>query len=320
VAETKICASLKPTGENELHRREFLFSILALSAVASCINLAQASRQGPKKKKILTSGEELPLIGMGTWVTFNVGSNFKLRDARTEVLKEFFAQGGGMIDSSPMYGSAEEVLGYGLQKLKHPPSLFSATKVWTSSSEEGVQQVKNSHELWKLKKFDLIQVHNLENWREHLKMLFRLKEKGELRYVGVTTSHGRRHSELESIMKTQPLDFVQLTYNIVDREVEERLLGLALDRKISIIANRPFRGGEIFRRLRGKPLPPLAKELDCQSWAEYLLKFVVSHPAVTCAIPATSRVEHMRENMRAGYGRILEPDEREKMLKAFQAI
>lgn len=266
-------------------------------------------------KKIPSSGEMIPAIGMGTWITFNVGSSLKLRDARTEVLKTFFDLGGGMIDSSPMYGSAQSVVGHGLKKLSYPKGLFSADKIWTSSTSEGKSQFREMKELWGIKKFDLVQIHNLVNWEDHLKTLKTLKESGQIKYLGITTSHGRRHSDLEKIMKTEKLDFVQLTYNITHREVEDRLLPLAKDKGIAIIANRPLDGGYLIDQVKGKKLPGWAKEFDCQNWAQFFLKFIISHPSVTCAIPATSQVQHMKENMGACYGNLPDEKTRQKMIK-----
>jgi diketogulonate reductase-like aldo/keto reductase len=257
---------------------------------------------------------------MGTWITFNVGDDPVARDARTEVLRAFFAAGGGMIDSSPMYGSAEAVVGDGLARLKRPQGLFSATKVWTSSNEEGIGQIAESQRLWGLTRFDLMQVHNLVGWRGHLEALFAMKADGRLGYVGVTTSHGRRHSELADIMRTQPIDFVQLTYNIEDREAEGRLLALAAERGIAVIANRPFQRGALIVRAERLPLPGWAAEIDCTSWPQILLKFIVSHPAVTCAIPATSRVDHMEENMGAAHGAMPDAALRRRMAADFAAL
>ncbi len=239
---------------------------------------------------------------MGTWITFNVGTDPLLRDERTEVLRTFFELGGEVIDSSPMYGSAEAVLGYGLEKLGYPPDLFAATKVWTSSGAEGRSQVAESRRLWGVERFDLLQVHNLVAWREHLQTLFAMKEEGRVRYVGITTSHGRRHKDLEAIMRSHPVDFVQVTYNAVDREVESRILPLAAERNIAVIANRPYRGGSLIDKVQRHPLPPWAEDCGCRNWPEFLLKYIVSHPAITCAIPATTQVEHMRENMGAATG------------------
>jgi diketogulonate reductase-like aldo/keto reductase len=295
-------------------RRSFL-ELAALTGAAFALapvpGFARAGK--PLTRKIPSSGVLLPVIGMGTWITFNVGENQKLRDARTEVLREFFSRGGSLVDSSPMYGSSEAVVGYALAKLGHPETLFSATKVWTSSAAEGLEQIKTSQRLWGEKTFDLLQVHNLDAWQDHLKTLFQMKADGKLKHVGVTTSHGRRHDELEKIMRAQPLDFVQLTYNLADRTVEKRLLRVAAERGIAVIANRPFDGGDLIKRFSGKPLPPWASEIDCTNWPQFLLKFVVSHPALTCAIPATSKVEHMKENMGACTGRLPDAAMRERM-------
>lgn len=273
-------------------------------------------------KKIPSSGEELPVIGMGTWRSFNVGSDTALRDDRTQVLKAFFANGGGMVDCSPMYGSAREVVGYALKKLGHPKSLFSAEKIWTEDGSQTREQTAESARLWGVGKFDLMQIHNLVAWEEHLATLRKMKEEGKIRYLGITTSHGRRHDDLEKIMKSEMLDFVQLTYNLTHREVEDRLLPTAADNGIAIIANRPYDGGDLIKGLQKKKakLPEWAGEIDCTTWADFLLKFVVSHPAVTCAIPATSKVEHMKENMAARLGRM--PDEalRKRMIQYVESL
>jgi diketogulonate reductase-like aldo/keto reductase len=244
---------------------------------------------------------------MGTWITFNVGRDAVAREDRTEVLRTFFELGGGMIDSSPMYGSSEAVVGYGLERLGYPRGLFSATKVWTPSKSEGPGQVADSERLWGVDRLDLEQVHNLVSWRDHLDMLLAMKAEGRIRHVGITTSHGRRHAELERIMRSRPLDFVQASYSAENREVEDRILPLAADRGIAFIANRPFRQSALIDRMKRHPLPDWAAEVDCANWAQLLLKFIVSHPAVTCAIPATRRVDHMRENMGAMQGVL--PDE-----------
>ncbi len=274
-------------------------------------------------KAIPSSGEQLPVIGMGTWISLNVGNNIEARNHRTELLKTFFDMGGAMVDSSPMYGSAEEVMGYALKRLhsqgeKSQKSLFSTTKVWTRS--KGEAQIAESFRLWGLKQFDLYQIHNLLNWQEHLETLQQLKEQGKIRYIGITTSHGRRHKDLEQIMKTRPLDFVQLTYNIQDREVEQRLLPLAKEKGIAVIANRPLNGGSLFYHFEKKPLPVWAAEIGCANWAQFFLKFVVSHPAITCAIPATTQLEHMQENMGAMRGVLPNEAMRAKMLDYIQSI
>lgn len=273
-------------------------------------------------KLIPGTQEKLPVIGMGTWQTFNVGGDRVLRNDRTEVLRALFAGGGGMIDSSPMYGSSQAVLGYGLEKLGMPDSLFSADKVWTGDGDATRDQTAESRELWNVERFDLMQVHNLVAWREHLSTLREMKEAGRVRYVGITTSHGRRHGDLERIMKTEPIDFVQLTYNLTHRDVEDRLLPLALDRGIAVIANRPFDGGRLVKSIQraGHPLPPWAKDIGCDHWPAFLLKFILAHPAVTCAIPATTRVEHMKENKQAELGPMPDAKTRQRMVRYVEGL
>jgi diketogulonate reductase-like aldo/keto reductase len=218
-----------------------------------------------------------------------------------------------MIDSSPMYGSSQKVIGYGLGKPNQPAGLFSADKVWISPGSRGPGQIEASRRYWGVPRFDLLQVHNLLSWEEHLRTLFSMKAAGRVRYVGITTSEGRRHRDVEQIMRTQPLDFVQVTYNIVDREVEDRILPLARDRGIAVIVNRPFREGELPKKLQRHPLPNWAAEIDCTSWAQIILTFIVSHPDVTCAIPATTRVDHVRENLGAAQGRLPDAGMRARM-------
>lgn len=241
----------------------------------------------------------MPVVGLGTWITFNVGNDPVARDACAEVVRAFFAAGGRMIDSSPMYGSSQPVIGHALHKLGRPAQLFSAEKVWIGSGARGRTQMEESRRHWGITRFDLMQVHNLLAWQEHLPILFEMKAAGAIRYVGITTSEGRRHRDFEEIMRRHPLDFVQLTYNLLDREAEERLLPLARERGIGVIANRPFREGALVRALERHPLPDFATELGATTWAQVALKFIVSHPAITCAIPATSRVDHVRENLAA---------------------
>ncbi len=279
-----------------INRRKFL-GALAGSAV---LTLPQATlAQGAAlTRPIPSSGEALPLVGLGSWITFNVGNDREARDSCADVMRAFFAAGGRMIDSSPMYGSSQPVIGYGLQKFG-APNLFSAEKVWTSSPARGPAPIEASRKFWAVPKFDLLQVHNLLAWEEHLRTLFAMKAGGQVRYVGITTSEGRRHADVEKIMASQPLDFVQVSYNVLDREVENRILPLARERGIAVIVNRPFREGDLVRTIMRKPLPPFASDVGATSWAQLILKFIISHPAVTCAIPATTRVDHVRENMAA---------------------
>lgn len=307
--------------------RRTLLKLLGAGAAAAATwpfdaRAEDASSTGPITKTIPSSGEELAVIGMGTWQTFNVGSDPKLRDDRTRVLQTFFQGGGEMVDSSPMYGSSQDVMGYALDRLGHPDQLFSAEKVWTSDGDETRDQIADTADEWNVDRFDLMQVHNLLSWKQHLETLYEMKEAGEIRYVGITTSHGRRHGDLERVMKAEDLDFVQLTYNLTHRRVEDRLLPLAREKGIAVIANRPFDGGRLVDRFQDArhPLPEWASEFDIANWPQFLLKFVVSHPAMTCAIPATTRVEHMRENMGAAHGRLPDARTRRRMLEYVESL
>lgn len=286
-----------------MKRRSLLELMPALACAGAFAQPAAGAAQSGKR--IPSSGEEIPAVGLGSWITFNVGNDLEARSNCAEVMRNFFATGGRLIDSSPMYGSSQGVIGEGLQKIGSPRQLFAADKVWTSSA--GAAQVEASRKLWRVPRFDLLQVHNLLAWEKQLPLLQAMKAEGRVRYVGITTSEGRRHRELEEIMRGQRIDFVQLTYNPLDREAEQRLLPLARERGIAVLANRPFREGALLRDLRRQPLPAWAAEIDCASWAQLVLKFIVSHPAITCAIPATSQVAHVRENMAAATGRM--PDD-----------
>jgi diketogulonate reductase-like aldo/keto reductase len=302
--------------------RRSLLRALAAAGAAALLGPGRAIAQSSPvlTRRIPSTGEELPLVGLGSWGTFNVGEDRAARDACAAVMRGFFDAGGRLIDCSPMYGSSQPVIGYGLAQLRMPARLFSADKVWTSSGDEGSTQIESSRRAWGVPRFDLLQVHNLVAWEEHLPTLFAMKAAGKLRYVGITTSHGRRHAEFERVMRSQPLDFVQFTYNILDREVEDRLLPLARERGMAVIVNRPFQRGDLIRRYAGARLPAWAADIDCTSWPQFLLKFIVSHPAVTCAIPATSSVAHVVENLGAARGRL--PDEalRRRMIEFVRSV
>lgn len=299
-------------------RRRFLRGMLALGTLPAIVRASDAASATPAadgiiRRPIHSSGKALPVIGMGTWITFDVGDLPDARARRAQVLQRFLDDGGRLIDSSPMYGSAEAVIGDCLTRVRGAERAFSATKVWTPGRELGIAQMEQSRRLWGIERFDLMQVHNLVDWERQLQTLKAWKSEGRIRYLGVTTSHGRRHEELERILRGEPLDFVQLTYNVIDREAEQRLLPLAAERGIAVIVNRPFQGGNLFWRVRGAALPDWAAEIDCANWAQFFLKFIVSHPAVTCAIPATSQVEHMAQNMGALRGRLPDASTRERM-------
>jgi len=304
-----------------LTRRSWIVSLAAAGAASVLRPLTPAAeRPGILTRPIPSTGETLPVVGLGSWVTFNVGDDPAARDSCAEVMRAFFQEGGHLIDSSPMYGSSQEVIGYGLRKLGSPSQLFSADKVWISGGASGPGQIEESRRHWGVARFDLLQVHNLLSWEEHLQTLFAMKAAGRLRYVGITTSEGRRHAEIERVMRSQPIDFVQVTYNLADREVEDRILPLAGERRIAVIINRPFRHGELTQRLQTVPLPGWAGEIDCSSWAQILLKFIASHSAVTCAIPATTRVDHVRENLGAARGRLADAALRRRMIASIEAL
>ncbi|WP_026279215.1 MULTISPECIES: aldo/keto reductase [unclassified Thioalkalivibrio] len=313
---------MKPTSTRR-SRRSFLRwmagSALVVGAGWPVVAGASEGRE-PQRKPIPSSGERIPVMGMGTWITFNVPEDPDALAVRTRILDTFIRRGGGMIDSSPMYGRAEAVVGHGLRELGHPEGAFAATKVWTRSTATGREQHAKSRELWGVDTLDLQQVHNLQNWEAHLETLSERRAAAELRYIGVTTSHGRRHDELERILRREELDFVQLTYNILDREAEQRLLPLAREHGVAVIANRPFRRKALINQFEGHPLPDWAAEIECANWPQFLLKFIVSHPDVTCAIPATSVVAHMEENMGALYGPLPDADMRSRMVAYVGAL
>jgi len=288
------------------------------SALVSLLPPAMAA--GPLTRRIPSSGEALPVVGLGSWITFNVGGDEAAREACVEVVRAFFAEGGRVIDSSPMYGSSQPTIGYALARLGRPAALFSAEKVWIGDAARGPAQMEASRAYWGVARFDLMQVHNLLSWQQHLPRLFEMKAAGQLRYVGITTSEGRRHAEIEQVMRAQPIDFVQLSYNLLDREAEQRLLPLAQERGIGVIVNRPFREGALLQQLSRHRLPGWAAEIGCEHWSQVALKFVVSHPAVTCAIPATSQVAHLRQNMAAARGPLPDAALRSRMARDVAAL
>ncbi|MEQ8813913.1 MAG: aldo/keto reductase [Thalassobaculum sp.] len=298
-------------------RRSVLSGLIAAGLAPWTSAAAEAA---PITRPIPATGERVPAIGMGTWITFNVGDDRELRDSRLEVLRTFFELGGRMVDSSPMYGTAEAVVGHCLARLPADVPLFSATKVWTWWQSNGPEQMAESRRLWGVERFDAMQIHNLLNWEGHMATLAADKAAGRIRLIGITTSHGGRHEEMERIMRAQPVDLVQFTYNIVDREAEKRLLPLAAERGLGVIVNRPFRQKQLFHMFARHPLPGWAGEIGCANWAQFFLKFVISHPAVTCAIPATSRVDHMRQNMGALRGPLPDAAMRRRMVDYVESL
>jgi diketogulonate reductase-like aldo/keto reductase len=287
---------------------------LGLSGRAQGKNGAQAESGQMAKRPIPSSGEPLPIVGCGTWQTFDVGSAKEERAPLLEVLRVLFAAGGSVIDSSPMYGRSEQVVGELLTQAKAQDKAFVATKVWTTGREAGIKQMQRSMQLLQKQPLDLMQIHNLVDWRTHLKTLRQWKAEGRIRYLGITHYTASAYGELESIMRAEKLDFVQLNYSLDDREAERKLLPLAADRGIAILVNQPFGGGGLLRTLANVPLPPWASEIGCETWAQVLLKYVLSHPAVTCVIPGTKRPQHMVDNCRAGMGVFPEEAMRKRMV------
>ncbi|HSN70107.1 MAG TPA: aldo/keto reductase [Steroidobacteraceae bacterium] len=268
---------------------------------------------GMIRRPIPASGETLPVIGMGTSGTFDVGEDPAARAPLLDVLRVFYDAGASLIDSSPMYGRAEAVTGDLVTELGRTDGTFFATKVWTTGREQGIEQIESSMRLLETPVLDLLQIHNLVDWRTHARTLAALEDEGRIRYAGITHYTVASHSDLEAVLREQPFDFVQFNYSIATRAAEERLLPFCAERGIAVLVNRPFEDGALFAKVRGQPLPGWADEIDCTSWAQVFLKFVVSHPAVTCVIPATSKEKHMRDNLRAGFGRLPDMALRERM-------
>ncbi|MGH7319443.1 MAG: aldo/keto reductase [Candidatus Rokuibacteriota bacterium] len=265
-------------------------------------------------RPIPSTGETVPAVGIGTWRTFDVGASPVEREPLREVLQRFVALGGRVIDSSPMYGDAEAVVGDLAADLGIRESLFLATKVWTSGREAGVAQMEQSLRRLRTSRLDLMQIHNLLDWRTHLPALRAGKEAGRLRYLGITHYTAGAYDELERIMRSEPLDFLQVNYSLAEREAERRVLPLARDRGMAVLVNRPFQEGELFRKVRGQSLPSWAAEFDGETWAQFFLKWILAHPAVTCVIPGTSRPAHLVDNMKAGQGRLPDTATRERMV------
>ncbi|WAC19617.1 aldo/keto reductase [Luteolibacter sp. SL250] len=288
-----------------MSRRDSLRILAAGAAMGAGARAAEEKSGDLIRRKIPSSEEMLPAIGLGTWQTFDVPPD--QRGPLAEVLKEFAALGGKLIDSSPMYGASEDTAGDLMERLSLRKGLFVATKVWTSGKEVGIRQMEASMKKLKTPVIDLMQVHNLVDVKAHLDTLNSWKHEGIIRYLGVTHYHKGSHDAVMKVMESDSLDFLQINYSLAEREAEEKLLPMAKDRGVAVIVNRPFAGGNLFARLREKPLPDFAVEIGCTSWAQLMLKFIISHPAITCAIPATSKVKHLRDNMGACRGPL--PDE-----------
>jgi len=303
-------------------RRSMIKVLAGAGAVmmSPTIRAQQSTSAGLIRRVIPASGEQIPVIGLGTYQAFDAGSDAPVREPLKQVLRDLVAKGGSVVDSSPMYGRAESVVGELSSELALRPKLFLATKVWATGKEAGMQQMEDSFRLMRTRTMDLMQIHNLVDWRTHTTTLQDWKQQRRVRYIGITHYQSGAYDELERLIKTRAYDFVQLNYSIAEREAERTVLPLAQQTGVAVIANRPFAQSALFSRTRGKQLPPWAKDFDCASWAQFFLKYIVSHPAITCAIPATNKPQHMVDNMGACYGRLPDEQTRRKMVQFVEAL
>lgn len=300
-------------------RRQFL---KVVSSVAATLALQpqwlNAASSAAIKKAIPKTGEQLPVIGMEASRANDVWHDPQLRRQLQQVLQVFLNRGGSLIDTSPLHDNVEQVAGDLLESVTDKEDLFIASKVWAWGREKGIEQMHRSMQHLGVKKIDLMQIRNLRDWREHLGTLRAWKDAGKIRYIGITTSQGRSHATLESILRFEPFDFVQLSYNIAKRKAERHIFPIVQERGIAVLVNQPFQRGVLLNRVRNKRLPAWAAEIDCTTWSQFFLKFVISHPAVTCALPASSRPDHLLDNMAAGYGRMPGSHMRREMLAYFK--
>ncbi len=302
-----------------MNRRSAIKTVSAATAVASLPILSWKSPGKIERRAIPSSDETLPCVGLGTWLTFDIDSDdHEALAQRRSVVSNLMQEGGAVIDSSPMYGQSERTVGRVVDDLDAREQLFLATKVWTNGQRQGLRQMTDSASKMEKPVLDLIEIHNLMDWKTHMKTLQAMKERGEVRYIGITHYLSHAYDEMETILKNYPIDFIQVNYNITARTSGERLLPAARDNGKAVIINRPFAGGNVFRTVRHRPLPKVARDLGCESWAQLLLKFVLSHSAVTCAIPGTRQPQHMLENAQAGMGRFASQKQQQQIVEAFQ--
>jgi diketogulonate reductase-like aldo/keto reductase len=300
--------------------------LIGVSAAGLClpvvVSRAQAKAESSRMlaRAIPSSGEKLPVIGLGTWQAFDVDLTSDNRRQLGDVVSLFVKLGGRVIDTSPMYGRAEDVIGELATALGIQDKLFLATKVWTRGKENGIKSMERSMTLLRAKKIDLMQVHNLVDVQTQLATLREWKAQGRIRYFGITHYEAGAFADVEKIMRSEKLDFVQINYSIMEREAEDRLLPLAQERGIAVIVNRPFGGGDLFGQTRSKPLPDWTAEFDCRSWAQLFLKWIVANSAVTCAIPATNKPRHLEDNMMAGIGQLPDAKMRQRMVELVSAL
>jgi diketogulonate reductase-like aldo/keto reductase len=322
LAEVHAKTKLMTNGEqNTISRRKMLqcLGVGGLSIVVDPTNMALETN-AMLQRPIPSSGEMLPVVGLGTWIQFDVGSSASERQPLLEVLKRMARHGGKTIDSSPMYGNSEHVIGDLTSEANNSQKFFFATKVWTSGERQGISQMEESLRKMRRKTIDLMQVHNLLDWKTHLHTLKKWKSEGKVRYVGITHYTDSYHSELEQILQSEKLDFVQFNYSIRGRHAEQRLLKAAKDKGVAVIINQPFDSGRLFDHVSGKKLPEWAADFGIKNWAQFFLKFILSNDAVTCVIPGTSNPDHLDENMGAAYGRLPDGKTRRKMVETIEAM
>ncbi|HTE30130.1 MAG TPA: aldo/keto reductase [Chryseolinea sp.] len=297
-----------------MNRRDYLHSLAALSLMP--LTLTSMGSAEPLIKRIIpASGEKITPVGVGTWQTFDAGSSEQESEPLRGVLKALIEKSGTVIDSSPMYGRSQQVAGTLSTEMDLNSKLFIATKVWTTGQQEGIEQMNRSMASLKRTKIDLMQVHNLVDWQSHLKTLKDWKDQGKIRYIGITHYLESAYDEVERIMKGETIDFLQINYSLASRTAAERLFPLAQERRMGVIINQPFEEGGLFRSVKGKALPEWASEFDCNSWAQFFLKFIIAEPAVTCVVPGTSKPQHMLDNMGAAFGKLPTEKQRSEMIK-----
>jgi diketogulonate reductase-like aldo/keto reductase len=298
-----------------MKRRSAILTLSSLSAAAFASPLFSFSMQSISRRKIGKNAESIPCVGLGTWQTFDVGLNDTERAPLRQVLKNLVDSGASVVDSSPMYGSSEEVVGDLSSALKLNEKLFIATKVWTNGRAAGIDQMNNSFQLLRRKTIDLMQIHNLMDWQVHLKTLQQWKEEGKIRYIGLTHYTDSAHDTLKKIISTNAIDFIQVNYSLNSRNAEKELLPAAKDLGVAVLINRPFDEGALFRMTKGKTVPPWAKEFDCTSWGSFFLKYILANPAVTCVIPGTANPKHLADNLSAGTGKLPDATHLKKMIQ-----
>ena len=308
--------------KNTVSRREMLAAIgIVSAAVLSDQSLASAiNQQKMLERNIPVSNEKLPVVGLGSWQQFDVGSVLVERQELTQVLRSMNNLGGRLIDSSPMYGRAEAVIGDLTKNSEIGEKFFYATKVWTTGKQSGIDQMNDSFRKMRRDKMDLMQIHNLQDWQTHIKTLRDWKEQGKIRYIGITHYTASAHDQLEKIVKSKAVDFVQFNYSIKVRNAEKSLLEAAKESGVAVIINEPFDSGNLFRLVKGKDLPAWTVDYDIKSWAQYFLKYILANPAVNCVIPGTSDEKHVIDNMGAGFGKIPDQAGLVRMLKYLESL